>query len=305
MRAGAKAGDGVSSGANIAGGGTRSTWAQEALALVRAASGGLLFGIPLLYTMEVWWIGSHTQPTRMLLILVALFAPLVALNTTAGFRKARNIRMVDALEDSLESVAVGLVMTASVLFLLRQITLEMPMVMVLGRVVTECIPFCLGVGVARFLLQGEPGMADDEDVEGGVGPTKDAALNSSAADLGATAMGAAFIGLSIAPTDEVPMLTSGMNPGWLVLVVAASFVISYAVVFVAGFSGQDRRHRQEGFFQHPVTETFITYVVALVVAAVLLWAFQRDLGPPHDLLARVVVLGLPAALGGAVGRLAL
>jgi putative integral membrane protein (TIGR02587 family) len=263
--------------------------------------------VPLLYTMEVWWVGSHTEPQQMLLILAALLVPLLALNTTAGFREARDVRVVDALEDSVQAIAVGIVVTAAVLFLLRQVTVDMPLASVLGRIVNECIPFCLGVGVARLLLQGDPGMGDDAEGEadGAATSTGRTALDSSAADLGATALGAAFVGLSIAPTDEVPMVASGMSPGWLVLAVAASLLVSYAVVFVAGFSGQDRRHRQRGVFQRPVTETLVTYVVALVVAAVLLWVFQRDLGPPADLLARVVVLGLPAAVGGAVGRLAL
>lgn len=284
----------------------RSPWAEEGLALVRGASGGLLFGVPLLYTMEVWWIGSHTDPEQMLIILGVLLVPLLALNATAGFRESRNVGMVEALEDSIEAIAVGLMVTASVLLLLGQITLETPVTSILGRVVNECVPFCLGVGVARFLLQGEPGLVEDETQAGDGGHAgESAALNSSAADIGATALGAAFIGLSIAPTDEVPMLASAMSPRWLVVMVAASLAVSYAVVFVAGFSGQDRRHRQRGVFQRPVTETLLTYVVALAVAGVLLWVFQRDLGPPSDLLARVVVLGLPAVLGGAVGRLAI
>ena len=82
-------------------------------------------------------------------------------------------------------------------------------------------------------------------------------------------------------------------------------MISYAVVFVAGFAGQDRRRRQRGLFQDPLTETLVTYVVALLVAGLLLWVFQRDLSPADDLLTRSVVLGLPTAVGGAVGRLAL
>jgi putative integral membrane protein (TIGR02587 family) len=282
-----------------------SPWAREGLALVRAASGGLLFGVPLLYTMEVWWVGSHTDPPQMLLILGLLFLPLLALNATAGFRDARDVRLVDALDDSIEAMAVGIVMTASVLLLLRQITVDTPMPTALGRIVNECIPFCLGVGVARFLLQGDPGMAEEEPDAGPDGPTDEPARDTSVADLGATTLGAVFVGLSIAPTDEVPMVASAISPVWLLLVVAASLVISYAVVFVAGFSGQDRRHQQHGIFQRPITETLVTYLMALVVAAVLLWAFQRDLTPPSDLLTRVLVLGLPAAVGGAVGRLAI
>jgi putative integral membrane protein (TIGR02587 family) len=256
--------------------------------------------------MEVWWIGSHTEPWQMLLILGLLVVPLLALNATAGFRRSRDIGLGEALEDSIEALAVGIVATLSVLVLLRQITLDTPTATALGRIVNECIPFCLGVGVARFLLEGDPGMADADSASDTADASEDeGTLNSTAADIGATALGAAFIGLTIAPTDEVPMLASAMDPAWLVLVVVASLVTSYAVVFVAGFSGQDRRHRQLGVFQHPVTETLLTYLVALAVAVALLWTFQRELGPSPDLLARAVVLGLPTAVGGAVGRLAL
>lgn len=282
-----------------------SPWRREGLALVRAATGGLLFGIPLLYTIEVWSIGSHTSPAQMLLILALLFVTLLVLNATAGFREARDIAFVEAVEDSVLAIAVGIVATWVVLVLLRQITAETSLVAALGRIVNECIPFCLGVGVARFLVQGDPGLAEDDRELEDAGDTDEAALKGSVGDIGATVLGASFVGLSIAPTDEVAVVAAGLRPAWLVLVVVLSLTISYCVVFVAGFSGQDRRHAQTGVFQHPATETLVTYVVALLVAAVLLWAFQRDLTPPFDLLTRVVVLGLPAAIGGAVGRLAL
>lgn len=283
-----------------------SAWRDELLDLARAASGGLLFGIPLLYTMEVWWIGSHTDPGQMLIILAVLFVPLLALNMTAGFRSVREVRATDAVGDAIEALAVGLVTTTLVLVVLRQITVDTPVTVVLGRVVNECIPFCLGVGVARFLLEGDPGMNDDDaDMRDGDTSADRQQLNSNIADIGATALGAAFIGLSIAPTDEVPMLASSMSAAWQLVVIAASLTISYVVVFVAGFSGQGERRRQRGLFQHPVTETVVTYLVALAVAGTLLWAFRREVVPAPALFTQVVVLGLPAAVGGSVGRLAL
>src|SRR3546814_8297452 len=96
------------------------------------------------------------------------------------------------------------------------------------------------------------------------------------------------------------MIASTMDPEWQLVVVAVSLVTSYAIVFVAGFSRQDRRHSQQGIFQRPGAETIVTYLAALVVAALLLWVFQRGVHPPADLLSRVIVLGFPAAIGGAV-----
>jgi putative integral membrane protein (TIGR02587 family) len=284
------------------------SWRSELVEVVRAVSGGLLFGVPLLFTMEVWWTGSHTTVVQMLLVLAMLFVPLLVLNSTEGFRSSRDVRLRDAAADSIESMAIGIVVTALVLVLLREVTVASPLGVALGKVLYEAVPFCLGIGVDRHFLQG--GRDGDEGDGGGDGDgdgaTDDAtALHADLADLGATTIGATFIALSIAPTDEVPMIASAMEPAWQLLVIAASLLISYAIVFVAGFAGQEGRHGQQGPLQHPLTETIVCYLVALVVSAFLLWLFQRGQRPAADLLTRVIVLGLPATVGGAAGRLAL
>ena len=274
-------------------------WQAELSLLVRAASGGLLFGVPLLYTMEVWWTGSHTSPQQMLVVLALLCVPVLALNKTTGFRLSRDVRTRDAVADTAEAIAVGVLVTAIVLVLLQEITTDTPLGSALGKVVYEAVPFCLGVGVARHFLHG--GRADPDEDSGGAGRQ---ALHPTLSDLGATTLGAAFIALSIAPTDEVPMIASAMSPLWLLALMGMTLLASYAIVFAADFRGQEERHRQEGPFQRAITETVLSYLVALLVAALLLWLFQRGTHPWNDLLARTVVLGFPAAVGGAAGRLA-
>ena len=295
----------VQGAATVPGGSTDGPWRRELLELVRAVSGGLLFGVPLLFTMEVWWTGSHTTPRQMLLVLALLAVPLVVLNLTEGFRSSRDVRFRDAAADSVVAIATGVVVAAAVLVLLREVSFDSPPGDWLGKVVYEAVPFCLGIGVARHFLRG--GRSSEAEADGGsdTDGTDRTERNEDLADLGATTIGAAFIALSIAPTDEVPLIASTMTPLWLLLVVAASLAVSYGIVFVAGFAGQERRHGQEGPLQHPVTETIVCYLVSLAVAAFLLWVFQRGLDPPADLLTRVLVLGLPATVGGAAGRLAL
>ena len=282
-------------------------WHREIVEIVRAVSGGLLFGVPLLYTMEVWWIGSHTEPVQMLVVVAMSSVPVFLLNLTSGFRTRANVRLRDAVADTVETVAIGIVVTAVVLVMLREIALDSPLVETLGKVLYEAMPFCLGVALAAHLLHGDRNDADD------TGDAKNEAssdantgkLHATLADLGATAIGATFICLSIAATDEVPMLASAMSPAWLLVVIVSSLAASYAVVFVADFSRQDQRHAHEGVFQRPASETIACYLVSLIIAAALLWFFQRDLQPWNDGLARVIVLGFPATIGGAAGRLAI
>jgi putative integral membrane protein (TIGR02587 family) len=283
----------------------QSPWAAELTDVVRGMSGGLLFGVPLLYTMEVWWTGTHTSPLQMLAVLALLFVPAFALNRTAGFRSARDVRTVDALADTIETVAIGLVTTFLVLVLLRQVTLDSPLSSGLAMVLYESVPFVLGVGLARHFLHGGRARADEDDDERDRTSGKDDELHATLADLGATTLGAIFISLSIAPTDEVPLVASGMDPLWLLVFVAASLLVSYGIVFVAGFTRQEQREAQEGVFQDPLPETIAAYLVGLAIALLMLWLFQREIAFTQDLLARVVVLGLPAAVGGAAGRLAL
>jgi putative integral membrane protein (TIGR02587 family) len=280
-------------------------WRSEATDLLRAASGGLLFGVPLLYTMEVWWIGSHTSAGQMLAVLGLLAMVLLVLNKTAGFRAAPDVRLSDAVADTVPGLAIGLVVTGIVLLLIQEITIATPADQALGKMVYEAVPFCLGVGVARHFLRGRRAGPDDDDTDRPSEPGTETDRVGALADLGAAAIGATFIALSIAPTDEVPMIASALGPGWVLALLGMSLVSSYVIVFEADLVGQDDRRSQDGAFQLPLTETIVSYLVALAVAALLLWLFQRDAEPTMDFARRVVVLGFPAAIGGAAGRLAL
>lgn len=290
-------------------------WSRELEDLVRAASGGMLIGIPLLYTMEVWWIGSSTGPPRMLAVLLFSFVPVFLLTRTSGFRSSRDVRVIDAALDSVDAVAVGIVCVSVILVLLREITATTPLAEGLGKVVYEALPFSIGVALARHFLQRSRDSGDDVDGEGsgdaGDGDSGGTAkpqtgFNATLADLGATVIGSVFVAFNIAPTDEVPMLAAASSPASLLAIVVASVVISYCIVFEAGCSSQEKRRHQQGVLQHPSTETVVCYLVALLSAAFMLWIFQNlDLGSPwHMSLSHVIVLGLPACIGGAAGRLA-
>lgn len=75
---------------------------------MRGASGGFLFGIPLLYTMELWRIGSTAQPLEMLVILAVTFIIIFLINRTAGFRKSQADPTLEAAMDSVEAIAIVL-----------------------------------------------------------------------------------------------------------------------------------------------------------------------------------------------------
>lgn len=288
----------------------RGPWASEAVELVRGVAGGMLFGIPLLYTMEVWWAGTYAHPLRMVAVLLTTSLIVFLLMRTGGFRETKDVRWIDAAADTVEAVALGIVCVAGVLFLLREVTLETPLQEALGKVVYEATPFSIGVAVAYTVLRRGRAASDDDDRDGGdtdeEAEDADKGVNATVADIGATAVGALFVGFNIAPTDEIPMIAAAMSPAWELALIVATLLISYGIVFQAGFSNEEQRHQQPGVLQHPLTETVASYLVALTVGAAMLWFFQRlDIAAPWEMtLSHVIVLGLPAAVGGAAGRLA-
>lgn len=276
----------------------KNPWFNELNDIIRGASGGFLFGIPLLYTMEVWWIGSHTKPPQMLGAIATTFIVVFLLTRTEGFRKTKDIRWRDAAMDAVESIAIGITSAAFVLFLLQEITPETPLQETLGKIIFEGLPFALGVALANGFLSGDRYQSSDSENE----PT----INPTLADIGATLIGATIIAFNIAPTDEVPMLAAAISPPWQLAIIGASLLISYGIVFVAGFTYQAKRQQQQGIFQRPFSETIMAYLVSLVASALMLFFFHKlSFSDPWSIwLSYTLILGLPATVGGAAGRLA-
>ncbi|BBD61044.1 hypothetical protein NIES2109_38450 [Nostoc sp. HK-01] len=288
----------------------KNSWKQEINDIVRGICGGFLFGIPLIYTMEVWWIGSLVKPKLIAIAIAFMFIVVFLLNYTDGFRKRRNTwRLDEAAIDTVEAMAIGFVCSAFMLWLLQEITPETSLKESLGKVVYEGVPFTLGVALANQFLQSGNQNNSTSDSHKGNGNSKPQQhyLHATLADLGATVIGAIVIAFNIAPTDEVPMLAAAISPPWLWALMAASLVISYTIVFQAGFSDQKKRRQQKGIFQRPLSETTISYLVSLLASGIMLFFFQKlTLSDPWTMwLEHTLVLGLPATIGGAAGRLAI
>ncbi len=278
-------------------------WPDEVRDTVRAAAGGMLVGIPLMYTMEVWWIGSTARSSHVLTVLAALTVPVFLLNRTSGFRSTSDVTLKDALLDTVEAVAIAVICAAGLLLVLREVTVDTPLRAALGKIVYEAAPFSIGVALASHFLHDEA----DQNATGQLHESNAPGLLSpSVADIGATLFGAFVVAFAIAPTDEVPAIAMAVSERWLIVFIAVSLLVSYGIVFEAGFSSQGQRHEHSGIFQSPVSETVVSYLVSLLAAWAMLWYLDR-IAPGTTwtiTLTHVIILGLPASIGGAAGRLA-
>ena len=102
------------------------------------------------------------------------------------------------------------------------------------------------------------------------------------------------------------MLSARLDYLHLLALVGLSLSIGYAIVFASGFDRQSTGG-DHPLFQHPLTETSLAYLVSLAVSLGVLFVTQQLVGgdQPAWILEQTLVLGLPATIGGAAGRLAI
>lgn len=278
----------------------RGPWAEELNDLTRAFSGAFLFAIPLLFTMEMWWIGQYANLWKLIVFLVIAFLANLGLIYFAGFEQQSAFRT--SFPQAVKAVAVGVVGAVVVLLILNRIQLSDPLDSTLGKIIIQAIPLSIGASVANAVFAG----AESRAGENGQGPEINP-WRITFNDLGAAMIGSVFISLAVAPTQEIPMLAAEMSYWHEFALIVFSVAISYAIVFESGFDPAAGLQQHQAMFRHPIAETLVTYLLALVVTAVILFLFDRiEFGDPFPyVLSQIVVLALPAGMGGAAGRLAI
>ena len=273
------------------------TWKRELADFVRAFSGAYLFGVPLLFTMEVWWIGTYGDRWKLATFLGFALLANIGLTYVAGFKREKS-SLRESVTEAIEVVAVGIIAATAMLLVLDRIGPGEPLDSVLGKIVIQAVPLSIGASVANEIFGEREGGRQGEQS----GPQQ-GGWHAFFSDTGATAIGSIFIGFSIAPTEEVPMLAASMDTVHVLALVAFTLLISYGIVFESGF---DRQHTT-GPFQRPMTETSLAYLISIAVSLVVLFFFdQIEFGDPLRLVVtEALVLAVPATVGGAAGRLVL
>lgn len=260
----------------------------------RAAGGALIFSLPMLMTLELWEFGGHLEPIRLLALLLTALPLLVLLARQIGFETSNRWR--DELLDALIALGIAGIIAAVLLMLFGVINRATPRNEAAGLIVLQMIPGAIGALLARSEFGADP---EDEDEDGPGDETY-------AGELFLMAVGALFLGLSIAPTDEVMLITFSMAPWQVLVLVLLTLALMHGFVFAVGFAGGSAPgpdHRAGSAF---IRFTLPGYVIALAISLFLLWAFARTEGVNPDTIAvAAVVLAFPSAIGAAAARLVL
>lgn len=263
----------------------------------RGVAGGLMFSLPLLYTMEVWWAGFIAHPYRLLAYVVVTFFLLLGYNRYAGVRHDSSMKEVAI--DSIEEMGIGLFIAGLVLFLLGRITLEMPTNEIVGVIVVEAMTVAIGVSIGTAQL----GAVGKEDA--GLGGSSSRNEIHFGGQMVVGFLGAILFAANLAPTEEIVII--GIETSWLKLVGVAvlSLLIAFLILHYSDFKGAEQFVRTD----RPVLVllgSVLTYAIALSASALILWFFGRFDGVTmYAALAQTVALGLAGTFGASAGRLLL
>jgi putative integral membrane protein (TIGR02587 family) len=270
-----------------------SSWPESARDYLRAVGGGLLVGLPLLFTMEVWWHAFLLPPLKIVLVVLVAFMVVVGYTAITGFRRDRTWPQV--LVDAVEAFGIAIVVAAAVLLLLRRIQPATGLRDAVGKVALESIPIAFGAALASTQLAARGEQDSGNQADRPLGPM---------ARLFVGAGGALLFALNVAPTEE-PLLL-GIEAEWWVLlpVMLASFLMTLGIVFYADFRGGKSGAEPDGPLSTPLGETTAAYALSLLVSLLLLWSFGRtDGASAQAIFGQMVMLALVASFGAAAGRL--
>jgi putative integral membrane protein (TIGR02587 family) len=261
--------------------------------LARAFAGAVLFGLPLLMTMEMWWLGFSMDPLRLALFQVLFFPVLIVLSWHSGFEPTFSWR--DDVVDALVAYAVGMGASAVVLAITGMLDADMSVREVVGKIALQAVPASMGALLSQTQLgERDAGAAPEHGGEGYL------------SDLFVMAAGALFLGFNLAPTEEMVLISVRITEIQAVLLVLVSVAIIHGFVYRVSFRGEPRRAAGGARWSHFFRYSVVGYVLACALSSYLLWSFGRLDGV--SLLAgakTVIVLAFPSALGAAAARLIL
>jgi putative integral membrane protein (TIGR02587 family) len=277
----------------------------------------------------MWWRGMTLSAEHLLMLLGATLVVNFGFCLFSGFR--HHYSVAEAAGEAVTAVALGLLYSVGVLLLIGEITGEAGWADTVGRVLVETAPVSLGIAFANKQVlekaqhnqnggNGRKGDDGDDGDDGGDGGGAGAAraqqratsaaddlerlqLRQDLRDLAATVGGAAIFSYNLAPTEEIIKIAFRLTPWQLLIMMAASLVLCYVILFASGF--RDRHVFVSSPFQSPLAETVMAYAASLVVAAGLLAlvGMPEAMDGPAAIVSSTVTLGLPAVVGASAGRL--
>ena len=263
------------------------------IGLARAFAGALIFSLPILMTMEMWWLGFSMESWKLALLLVLTIPLLIGLSHYMGFEETFGWKD-DAL-DAFAALAVGFFAGAISLALFSVIQFDMSAEEIIGKVSIQAVPGSIGAMFAQAELGGSNRNQEDKKRHTGY-----------FGEIFIMAAGALFLAFNVAPTEEIMLIALQMSGWHSIALVLVSILVMHAFVYSLEFHGTAAIPEETPRWSVFLRYTVVGYAVVLLMSAYMLWTFGRIDGlAAGQVMAFLVVLGFPAAVGAAAARLIL
>jgi putative integral membrane protein (TIGR02587 family) len=254
----------------------------------------MLFALPLFMTMEMWWFGFTMDRFRLALLLAASAPLLVGLCHVVGFE--RGAGLADDVLDAFAAFAVAVVSSAILLMLFGVVSLSRPIDEIIGKIAVAAFPASIGALLADKQLS-ESG--DDDDSRDAASPNQRAYFSR----LFIMMIGALFVALNVAPTEEMLVIAFLIDPWQAGLLAVITLALLHALLFWVEFPGRASRKGDASFWSVLTRYSFAGYGVCIVSSAALLWLFGRlDHVSVSEGVEFIIVLSFPAAIGAGLAH---
>ena len=267
----------------------RANW-DYAKSLARASAGAIIFSLPLLMTMEMWWLGFYLDRPRLAQFIVVNLLVLVGLSRVSGFEPT--VRWFDDLLDALSAYAIGVLASAATLALFGIIVPGMAASEVVGKIAIQSVPASFGAMLAAKQLGESAGPGEERD------------RGSYLGQLFLMLVGALFLAFNVAPTEEMLFISFRMTPWHSIALTLVSILLLHIFVYTVGFKGEKKPPGATTFVRTLLRFSIVGYAIALLASLYILWTFGRTEGVSTAQIASMTaVLAFPASIGAAIARL--
>lgn len=271
--------------------GERTPSRRFVIALARAFGGALTFSLPVFMTMEMWQLGFAADRLRIALLILVMIPVLVGLSHYCGFEPTFDWK--DDLVDAFVAYAVAFVAAFVVLALFGELRWGMPWDEIAGKLALQSVAGSVGALLAEGQL-GKKGEQAEQEMEN----------CSYAGELFLMLVGALFLALNVAPTEEMFLIAYKMSAAQSIALAGLSLVIMHTFVYAVEFRGQADIPEGTPRWSLLLRFTVPGYAIALLASLYLLWTFGSIDGTGLQHATRAtVVLAFPASIGAAAARL--
>ncbi|WP_156392878.1 TIGR02587 family membrane protein [Rhizobium sp. Root1220] len=272
--------------------------------IARGVAGALLFALPMFMTMEMWELGFYMDRSRLFLLLLVNIPLLIILSDRVGFEKTSTWR--EAIRDASIAHCLGILASTLILVAMGVVRHDQSPHEIIGMIAIQAVPASIGAMLGRSQLGGQSAEDNDNDGDGDPDDPVSGRETSYAGELFLMAVGALFLNLNVAPTEEMILLSYKMTPWHGLVIIAASLAVMHGFVYALSFNGSHDLAEGTPSWHAFVRFTLPGYLIAGLISAYCLWTFHRtdDIGSTQILMT-VVILSFPGAIGAAAARLIL